>query len=288
MSRGPFKDPPGVPTSGEGHERTGEKGPAAATQVRAKPNKPEPVYVFGTDVAGRHDTETAALAVRLHGAEPGKGSGATGNAYAIPYRNSAGYLLSTEVIKNYLASLYAAATEAPETTYHVARFACEPGAHDDATMVRLFGQAPNNCILPGLWTRLRNPRVAARLLTFDPGAHLLKPVWLAHFQRYLAINVPLWNVPGIELVSVGGARAVVANEAAAKKLGLRHRVIGAAEAYYGRNAQLAAELRAIWYSTHLLSIFDFDVTAQPQQIRLISAATRGGLMVDQIDARLDD
>jgi len=64
-------------------------------------------------------------------------------------------------------------------------------------------------------------------------------------------------------------------------------VIGASEAYYGRNAQLAAEHRAVWYSTHMLSIFDFDMTAQPQQIRLMTGATRGGLLVDQIDAKLD-
>jgi hypothetical protein len=288
MNDEPLKDRPRQPTSGQGQESEGAKVSAAASMARATPAKPEPIYVFGTDLAGRHETETASLAVRLHGAEPGKGSGPTGNGYAIPYRNSTGGLLSGEVMKNYVTSLFNLANENPDTIYHVARFACEPDAHDDASMARLFAQAPANCVLPGLWSRLRNPRAAARLLIFDPGAHLLQPAWMTHFQRYLSINVPLWNVPSIELVSVGGARAVIANEAAAKKLGLRHRVIGASEGYYGRNAQLAAELRAIWYSTHLLSIFDFDMTAQPQQIRVMGAATRGGLQVDQLDAKLDE
>ena len=57
----------------------------------------------------------------------------------------------------------------------------------------------------------------------------------------------------------------MANEAGAKNPGLKHRVSGPNEAYYGQNAQMAAENKAIWYSTHLLSMFDFEIAAQPQQ-----------------------
>lgn len=246
----------------------------------------EPIYVFGTDIAGRHAQESAATAVRLYGAEAGKGAGASGSSYAIPYRNSEQMLLPLTVIRNYLDDLFKHAAALPGSLFHVARFGCEPGAYKDAELADLFRRAPGNVILPGLWARLLDPKLPARLLIFDPGAHMKDPAWQDQLRRYLALNVPLWNTPGIELVSVGDARAVVANDLAARQLKLKHRVIGANEERYGRNAQLTAEYRAVWYATHVLSIFDFDLTAQPQQIRIMTAATRGGLVVDQLDAKL--
>ena len=260
--------------------------PAEAAKPIPESSSREPVYVFGTDLAGQHKSESASLAVTLHSAEANKGSGRSGNAYAIPYRNSEGVLLGTDVIKNYVESLYRLATEQPDSQFCVARFACESAAHGDETMARQFANAPPNCQLPGLWMRALKPDLAARLLLFDPGAHLKQATWQDKLKRYLDLNVPLWGVPSIELVSVGHARALVANDMAAKKLGLKHRVIGPNEAHFGRNAQMAAEAKAVWYSTHLLSVFDFDMTAQPQQIRVMSAATRGGLQIDQFDTNL--
>jgi hypothetical protein len=151
-------------------------------------------------------------------------------------------------------------------------------------MARLFAGAPPNCQLPGVWLRLNDPRQPVRLLLFDPGAHLKTPAAQEQLGRYLALNAPLWNAPAVELVSVGPARAIVANDAAARRLGLRHRVIGASEQAFGRDAPLVAEVRAVWYATHFLSIYDFDQTALPQQVRITGFATRGGLAIDQLDA----
>jgi hypothetical protein len=255
----------------------------AAENGESAGRKAEPVYVFGTDLGGRHEQDSALVAVRLHGAEAGKGSGATGNAYAIPYRNTRLELLPLDVIGNYTESFLRHAASQADTRFQVARFACETGAYGDSEMARLFKGAPRNCRLPGLWARSLDPRLPVRLLVFDPGAHLKDERWQAALQRYLNLNVPLWNAPSVELVSSGTARGVVAADAAARKLGLKHRVIAANEAYYGRNAQFAVEYLAIWYATHLLAIIDFEQTADPQQIRVMGAATRGGLAVDQID-----
>ncbi len=247
----------------------------------------EPVFVFGTDLAGKHRNESAATAVEFHAAATAKGSGASGNAYAIPYRSSNDELLPAEVITNYLDSLFELARSEPHRLFQVARFGCEAGAHGDAGMARLFARAPANCLLPGLWLRALNDQQPARVLLFDPGAHLKDKAWQKQLRQYLDLNVPLWNVPAVEIVSVGNARAVVANDIATKALGLKHRVFGPNEAYYGRNAPMAAEMRAIWYSTHLVSIVDFEQTAQPQQIRIMGAATRNGLTIDQIDSSRD-
>ena len=82
---------------------------------------------------------------------------------------------------------------------------------------------------------------------------------------------------GAELISAGGARNVVATDAAARHLGLKHRVIGENPAYYGAQSAIAAEMKAVWSSTHLLSITDPDQTAQPAHVRVLTYATRDGL-----------
>ncbi len=66
------------------------------------------------------------------------------------------------------------------------------------------------------------------------------------------------------------------------------RIMGANDSYYGRDSVLAAEAKAVWYSTHFLSLCDFDQTAQPSQIRITGTAVSGGLHMDQIDVNADD
>jgi len=246
------------------------------------------------------------MAVRFHGAVVGKWSEITGNAYAIPYRNDQRALLPLDVIKNYVDSLIHYAADHPDARFHIARFGCESDAHTDArvrvqieqfssetnahsdeAMARLFKKAPLNCQLPGVWSSVLDEKQPARLLVFDPGAYLRDPEWQSRIETYLALNAPLWDVPSVEMVSVGNARAIVATDITAKALKLKHRVFGPDEVYYGRNAALAAEYKAIWYATHMLSISDFDQTGEPQQIRVMSSAAHAGLAVDHIDAAND-
>lgn len=244
----------------------------------------EPVFVFGTDLAGNHDSDSARLAAALYGAETGCASGETGAAYALPSRNSDGQLLGLDVIRNYVDPFLEFAAARAERQFRIARFGCEKDAHSDADMASLFRNAPPNCRLPGVWQRTLDPSLPARLLMFDPGAHLKQTRWQEHLRRYLDLNVPLWGVPGVVLVSIGSARAVVANDIGARALDLRHRVFGPDEKRHGRDALVAAEAQAVWYSTHLLSVFDFDQTAHPQQIRIVGVATRNGLEIDQLNA----
>lgn len=261
-----------------------------AVELKTQSSTAEPILVFGSDLAGRHDSESAALAFQYYGAQSSCTSGPSGQSYAVPYRDSAGALLRPQVIENYLDTLFRYAAERPRQQFQIARMACEQGAHGDAIMARLFKSAPRNCLLPGVWSAQLDPQQPARLLVVDAGAHLLDAGWQKRLQRYLDINSPLWNARGVELVSIGGnARMVVANDVAAKQLGLKHRVIGPNERAHGRSAVAIAEYKAIVYSTHFLGISDFEQTAQPQQIRILSAATRGGLVIDQFDAgHVDD
>lgn len=247
----------------------------------------EPVFVYGTDLAGRCDQGTAAVAARYHGAVPGTASGPTGNAYAIPFRNSGGALLAVPVIRNYVDSFLHFAASNAGRRFHVGAFGCDRGEHEAPAMATLFAGAPANCQLPGAWQRHLDSGRPVRLLLFDPGANLAQPLWQSRLEQYLALNAPLWGGSAVELVSVGNPRAIVAAEMAARRLELGHRVIGASDKVYGQNAPIVAEYRAVWYATHFLAVSDLDQTSDPQQIRLMTAATRAGLLVDMLNSRDD-
>ncbi len=243
----------------------------------------EPVFVFGSDLDGKHESESALAAVRFHQAEKGAWSGSTGNAYVIPYLDNDGWTLPLEVIKNYVDPFVDFAKDYLENQFLIARFGCGPEAHTDEAMARLFAQAPNNCRLPGLWSHFLDAAQSARLLVFDPSAQIDGDLWRSQFEQYLALNAPLWDVPSVELVSVGNSRAIVANDKVAKQMHIKHRVFGPNDGYYGSNAVVAAEYQAVWYATHVLSVADFNQTAHPEQMRIMRAAARAGLQVDQLD-----
>jgi hypothetical protein len=244
---------------------------------------PSRVFVFGTDIEGRHDSESGRMAVRLHGAAAGTRNGPTGNAYAIPSLASNGAPLPLSVIGNYVTPFIEYATAHPRTIFQIARFGAGGAEHADEDMARLFANAPANCRLPGRWLTARDQVQAARLLVFDPSSQNDLDVWREQFAQYIKLNAPLWNVPEVEVVSVGNARAIVANDKVAKQLELRHRIFGPDPTRFGTNATVAAEYEAVWYSTHVLSVADFAQTAHPEQMRIMRAAARAGLPVDQLD-----
>lgn len=53
-----------------------------------KQNKQNTVFVFGSNLAGRHGLGAAKYAKDYHGAEYGVGRGRTGNAYALPTKDN--------------------------------------------------------------------------------------------------------------------------------------------------------------------------------------------------------
>lgn len=243
----------------------------------------KPVFVFGSRLDGVHESESAKTAMRLFSASAGDWSGSTGEAYVVPYLATDGTVLPLSVIANYIAPFLEIANRTPEKLFQIARFGCGPNNHGDEDMARLFSNAPSNCRLPGIWNSYLDSEQTARLLVFDPSAQCDQARWREQFEQYLSINAPLWDRSEVEVVSVGTARAIVANDKVARQLQLKHRVFAPNENLFGENAAIAAEYQAVWYATHVLSVADFDQTAQPEQMRIMRAAARAGLQVDQLD-----
>lgn len=115
-------------------------------------SEPQPIFVFGSNLAGRHGKGAALCARRQHGAEYGVGVGRTGQAYAIPTKDTQLQTLSLSVIASYVADFLDYARNHPELTFNVTRIGCGLAGYSDHEIAPLFEGAPTNCILPGEWT----------------------------------------------------------------------------------------------------------------------------------------
>lgn len=109
------------------------------------------IFVFGSNLAGRHGKGAALHARQMHGAVYGVGVGRTGNAYAIPTKDERIKTLPLERIEKYVADFLAYAKDHPEMTFRVTRIGCGLAGYMDHQIAPMFKGAPKNCVLPGEW-----------------------------------------------------------------------------------------------------------------------------------------
>lgn len=117
------------------------------------------VFVFGSNLAGRHTGGNAHHAAQYFDAEPGKGYGWFGRSYAVPVMDVALRTLPRHHIVGHVERFLAAAAAEPDFTFYVV--ALGPGLagipHD--VMAPMFASAPENVLLPPEWlSRLRAPQ----------------------------------------------------------------------------------------------------------------------------------
>lgn len=109
------------------------------------------IFVFGSNLAGRHG-KGAALEARLkHGAIYGQGNGLQGQSYAIPTKDVYLRSLPLETIQFYVDVFIGIAKERPELTFNVTRIGCGLAGYTDSQIAPMFKGAPINCNLPEGW-----------------------------------------------------------------------------------------------------------------------------------------
>jgi hypothetical protein len=111
------------------------------------------IFVFGSDLAGRHSGDEALTALRNYGATYGRAVGLQGRSYAIPVRDEQGKLLPIPVISRYVQAFIKFAATHRDVKFHVTRVGCGREAYRDEQVAPLFTQAPQNCELPRGWQR---------------------------------------------------------------------------------------------------------------------------------------
>jgi hypothetical protein len=111
------------------------------------------IFVFGSNLAGRHGKGAALTAKLDFGAEYGVGVGRTGEAYAIPTKGYKLEVLSRSIIKNHVIDFICYALDHPELEFFVTRIGCGLAGYTDDEIGPMFKYAPSNCRLPESWIR---------------------------------------------------------------------------------------------------------------------------------------
>ena len=103
------------------------------------------IFVFGSNLAGRHGDGAAKLAYDKFGAQWGVGVGLTGQAYAIPTMQG-----GVEIIKPYVDEFVEFAKEHQEKKFLVTRIGCGIAGFKDEEIAPLFKKATSlkNVYLP--------------------------------------------------------------------------------------------------------------------------------------------
>lgn len=106
------------------------------------------VFVFGSNLAGRHGKGAALCAMRDHGAQYGVGLGRTGNAYAIPTKDATLRVLELATIAGYVRTFVQYARAHPELTFQLTPIGCGLAGYHPAEIAPLFVNPSPNVIIP--------------------------------------------------------------------------------------------------------------------------------------------
>lgn len=108
----------------------------------------KPIFVFGSNLAGRHGAGAALFARKHHGATYGQGEGMQGHSYAIPTKDHALQPLPLSIIESGVARFLRFASASPEFTFQVTAIGCGLAGYKPEDIAPMFQDAPGNCILP--------------------------------------------------------------------------------------------------------------------------------------------
>lgn len=107
-----------------------------------------PVFVFGSNLAGRHGKGAALTAVKKYYATYGCGYGRQGMAFAIPTKDSKLNPLPLKVIKVFVQGFLAYAKSAKGLGFKVTKIGCGLAGYTPEEIAPFFAGAPTNCHLP--------------------------------------------------------------------------------------------------------------------------------------------
>lgn len=109
------------------------------------------IFVFGSNLAGRHGAGSALHAAKHFGAERGIGEGRTGEAYAIPTKDSKLRVLPLCDIQVGVDRFIAYARANPDLAFDIVKIGCGLAGYKDDQIAPMFANALDNCVLPEGW-----------------------------------------------------------------------------------------------------------------------------------------
>jgi hypothetical protein len=109
------------------------------------------VFVFGSNLAGRHGAGAARIAAQYFGMKYGFAAGRCGQAYGIPTKDTDLNVLSIEEIKPYIDEFVRRANKNPEIKYFVTRVGCGLAGYKNFQIAPLFKGCGDNVSFPIEW-----------------------------------------------------------------------------------------------------------------------------------------
>lgn len=109
------------------------------------------VFVFGSNLAGRHGAGAAKYAAREHGALWGIGDGRVGNSYAIPTKDGQLRVLPLMSISRSVCAFMHYAKSFPSETFYVTALGTGLAGYSHKEIASLFDAVTSNCIMPAVW-----------------------------------------------------------------------------------------------------------------------------------------
>jgi hypothetical protein len=106
------------------------------------------IFVFGSNLAGRHGKGAALEAKQKHGAITGRGFGLQGDSYAIPTKDENLRTLPLSRIERFVHGFLADAADRPDLTFRLRAIGCGLAGYTPADIAPMFRGAPPNVILP--------------------------------------------------------------------------------------------------------------------------------------------
>jgi ribA/ribD-fused uncharacterized protein len=122
-------------------------------QIRMEDKMKREIFVFGSNLAGRHGKGAALCAKNEHGAIYGEGIGLQGDSYAIPTKDESIKTLPLDRIKKYVDDFLIFAARHPEMEFNVTRIGCGLAGYKDEDVATMFKWATRykNIRLPNEW-----------------------------------------------------------------------------------------------------------------------------------------
>ena len=219
-------------------------------------NPTELVFVFGSNLAGRHGAGAARFAQAWRGAVAGQGIGPHGMSYAIPTKDASLKTLPLDHIHQSVTDFLVYAEAHLKLKFQVTRIGCGLAGYTDDVVAPLFFDAPDNCYLPGVWESRRRRQVNPNdglfrvIVAGSRGITSGKEVF--HYLEHITENIPR----PFTVVSGGAAGVDMLGEKWAAEQGL-HVVLMPAD--WGRYQKAAGPIRNVlmaWHATHLVALWD--------------------------------
>ena len=111
-------------------------------------NERRQIFVFGSNLAGRHGAGSALAARLYHGAVYGQGVGFQGESYAIPTKDALLNTLSLTDIENYVNEFLWFAGRHLEMDFNVVAIGCGLAGYAPEQIAPFFDFLPGNVNLP--------------------------------------------------------------------------------------------------------------------------------------------